>query len=146
MLRHVQYFLKVEDILLIRYQIIFGDLVGLKEEKPRKTSPRKLVPTGDRTRARCMTGAHAIACTTAMNNYNHNFNKYTVSSLLGETTLPEISLGICESFIHKRDELALFTSHGKVCMVSLRSFHYNNILEKCFFHGYTLLIWYQSDL
>ena len=42
-------------------QMIFGDLVGLKlpdirltgEEKPRKTSPRKPVPTGDRTRARC---------------------------------------------------------------------------------------------
>ena len=39
-------------------QIIFGDLGGLKfpdicltgEEKPRKTSPRKPVPTGDRTR------------------------------------------------------------------------------------------------
>ena len=42
-------------------QMIFGDLVGLKypdiclkeEEKPRKTSPRKIDPTGDRTRARC---------------------------------------------------------------------------------------------
>ena len=41
-------------------QMIFGDLVGLKfpdicltgEEKTRKTSPRKPVPTGDRTRAR----------------------------------------------------------------------------------------------
>ena len=41
-------------------QMIFGNLVGLKlpdirltgEEKPKKkTSPRKLVPTGDRTRA-----------------------------------------------------------------------------------------------
>ena len=48
-------------------QMIFGDLVGLNlpdirltgEEKPRKTSPRKLVPTGDRTRARCVTSAHA---------------------------------------------------------------------------------------
>ena len=39
-------------------QLIFGDLGGLKlpdifyltgEEKPRKTSPRKLVPTGDPT-------------------------------------------------------------------------------------------------
>ena len=43
-------------------QMIFGDLVGLKlpdirlrgEEKPRKTSPGKLVPTGNRTRARCV--------------------------------------------------------------------------------------------
>ena len=46
-------------------QMIFGDLVGLKlpdvrltdEENPRKTSPRKLFPTGDRTRARCVTSA-----------------------------------------------------------------------------------------
>ena len=50
-------------------QMIFGDLGDLKlpdicltgEEKPRKTSPRKLVPTGDRTRARCVTGVHATA-------------------------------------------------------------------------------------
>ena len=48
-------------------QMIFGDHMGLKlpdirltgEENPRKTSPRNLVPTGDRTRARCVTGAHA---------------------------------------------------------------------------------------
>ena len=46
-------------------QMIFGNLVGLKlpdirltgEEKHRKNSPRKLVPTGDRTRARCVTSA-----------------------------------------------------------------------------------------
>ena len=51
-------------------QMIFVDLVGLKlpdicltgEEKPEKTSPRKLVPTGDRTRARCVTGAHSTSC------------------------------------------------------------------------------------
>ena len=55
-------------------QMIFGDIVDLKlpdicltsEEKPRKTSPRKLVPTGDRTRARCVIGAHAIACSIAV--------------------------------------------------------------------------------
>ena len=88
-------------------QMIFGDLVGLKlpdicltyEEKPRKTSPRKLVPTRiepgpkkphpgnlsrrgldpgpknltqetcpdeDWTRARCVTDAHATACSTAV--------------------------------------------------------------------------------
>ena len=55
-------------------QMIFGDLGGLKlpdicltgEEKPDKTSPRKLVPTGDRTRARCVTGAHAAACPTTV--------------------------------------------------------------------------------
>ena len=46
-------------------QMLFGDLGGLKlpdicltgEENPEKTSPRKLVPTGDRTRASCLTGA-----------------------------------------------------------------------------------------
>ena len=50
-------------------QMIFGDLGGLKlpdicltgEGKPQKTSPRKLVPTGDRTLARCVTGALATA-------------------------------------------------------------------------------------
>ena len=55
-------------------QIIFGDLVGLKfpdicltvEKKPEKTSPRKPVPTGDRTRARCVTGTHASAWFTAL--------------------------------------------------------------------------------
>ena len=56
-------------------QMIFGNLGGLKlpdicltgEEKPRKkTSPRKPVPTGDRTRARCVTGARATAWSTAV--------------------------------------------------------------------------------
>ena len=55
-------------------QMIFGDLGDLKlpdicltgEENPEKTSPRKLVPTGDRTRARCVTGAHATTCPTAV--------------------------------------------------------------------------------
>ena len=50
--------------------MIFGDLVGLKrpdiclkgEEKPEKISPRELVPTVDRTRYRCVTDAHATAC------------------------------------------------------------------------------------
>ena len=58
-------------------QMIFGDLVGLKlpdirltgEEKPRKNSPRKLVPTGDRTRARCVTSAHATTCSTAVDSF-----------------------------------------------------------------------------
>ena len=57
-------------------QMIFGDSVDLKlldicltgEEKPQKTSPRKLVLSRDRTRARCMTGAHAIASSTAVDN------------------------------------------------------------------------------
>ena len=33
---------------------------------PKKTSPRKPVPTGDRTRARCVTSAHATTCSTAV--------------------------------------------------------------------------------
>ena len=33
---------------------------------PKKISPRKLVPTGDRTRARCVTSAHATTCSTAV--------------------------------------------------------------------------------
>ena len=33
---------------------------------PEKTSPRKLVPIGDRTRARCVTGAHATARSSAV--------------------------------------------------------------------------------
>ena len=40
-------------------QMIFGDLGGLK-------LPRKLVPTGDRTRARSVTSAHATTCSTAV--------------------------------------------------------------------------------
>ena len=55
-------------------QIIFGDFGDLKlpdicltgEEKPKKkNSLRKLVPSGHRTRARCVTGAHATAWPTA---------------------------------------------------------------------------------
>ena len=50
-------------------QMIFGDLGGLQlpdicltgEENPQKNLPRKLVPTGKRTRARSVTGAHATA-------------------------------------------------------------------------------------
>ena len=64
-------------------QMIFGDLGGLKlpdiclagEENPEKTSPRKLVPTGDRTQAHYMTGVHATACPTAVDDkyYITNF-------------------------------------------------------------------------
>ena len=32
---------------------------------PKKTSPRRPVPTGDRTRARCVTSAYATTCSTA---------------------------------------------------------------------------------
>ena len=55
-------------------QMLFGDLVGVKlpdfciigDEKPRKTSHRNLVPTGIRTGTRCVTGAHATSCSTAV--------------------------------------------------------------------------------
>ena len=56
-------------------QMIVGDLGGLKfpdicltgeKKKPEKTSPRKPVPTGDRTRARCVTSALATTSGTAV--------------------------------------------------------------------------------
>ena len=55
-------------------QMIFGDLGAYSfltfvlqlRENPEKTSPRKLVPTRDRTRARCVTGAQATTCPTAV--------------------------------------------------------------------------------
>ena len=55
-------------------QMIFGDLGAYSfptfvlqvRKNPEKTSPRKLVPTGDRTRARCVTGMHATAWPTAV--------------------------------------------------------------------------------
>ena len=43
-----------------------NELCLTSEEKPEKTSPRKLVPNEDRTRARCVTGAHATAWPTAV--------------------------------------------------------------------------------
>ena len=54
-------------------QMIFGDRVGLKlpdirltgEDNPEKNLTKKLVPTGDRTLARCVTGAYATARPTA---------------------------------------------------------------------------------
>ena len=66
-------------------QMIFGDLRGLKhpdiclagEENPEKPSPGKPVPTGDRTRARCVTDAHAAAWPIA------------VDSHFGDTIIPE---------------------------------------------------------
>ena len=55
-------------------RIIFGDIGGLKlpdicltgEEKSRETSHGKLVLTGDRTLALCVTGAYATAWPTAV--------------------------------------------------------------------------------
>ena len=71
-------------------QMIFGDLGGLKlpdicltgEEKPEKTSPRKLVPTGDRTRARCVTGAHATAWPTGRTSSSPPPSPYSSSSII----------------------------------------------------------------
>ena len=68
-------------------QMIFGDLGGLMlpdicltgEEKPRKASPRKLVSSGDRTRPRWVTGAHANTWPTAVDD---SFYKYTKNVLL----------------------------------------------------------------
>ena len=53
-------------------QMIFGDLVGLKlpdilltgEKKPRKNLTQETCPDRDRTRARCVTSAHATTCST----------------------------------------------------------------------------------
>ena len=52
-------------------QMIFGDLCGPEVSwhlsyRWGKTSRRKPVPTGDRTRARWVTGAHASACSTTL--------------------------------------------------------------------------------
>ena len=52
-------------------QMIFGDLGGPKVSwhlsyRWGKTPPRKPVPTGDRTRAHCVTNAHATTCSTAV--------------------------------------------------------------------------------
>ena len=60
--------------------MIFGDLVDLKlldisltgEKTPERTLPRKLVLTGDRTRAHCVTGPHATACSTAVDSSLYN--------------------------------------------------------------------------
>ena len=55
-------------------QMIFGDLGGLNlpdicltgEEKPRKNLTQETCPNRDRTRACCVTGAHAAAWPTAV--------------------------------------------------------------------------------
>ena len=51
----------------------FPDICLTGEEKPpKKTSPRTSVPTGDRTRARSVTGVHATACSTGLSNILYN--------------------------------------------------------------------------
>ena len=68
------------------------------EEKPRKTSPRNLVPTGDRTRASCVTGAHATTCPTA------------VDGLIS---------AVADCIV--RSVIKLFTTSGTVCLVPMLS-------------------------
>ena len=66
--------------------IIFGDLGGLKlpdiflteEVNPEKTSPRKPVPTRDRTQARCVTGMHAATWPTAVD-FTREYTRYFVN-------------------------------------------------------------------
>ena len=67
-------------------QMIFRDLVGLKfpafvsqvRKNPEKTSPKEPVPTGDRTRDECVTGAHATACSTAVDIFITSILKYMI--------------------------------------------------------------------
>ena len=69
-------------------QMIFEGLVGLKlpdiyftcEEKPRKNLPRKFVPTWDRTRARCVTGAHATPAQQRWTWINFHWSKFGLES------------------------------------------------------------------
>ena len=77
-------------------QMTFGDLVGLKlpdiclrgRKNPEKTSPRKLFPTGDRTRARCVTSAHATTCSTAVDSVKCIYtNKHSSISLVCVETI-----------------------------------------------------------
>ena len=76
-------------------QMIFGDLGGLilsdicltgEKKTPKKASPRKHVPTGDRTRARCVTSAHATACPTAVDSppfrKQSNYSIYFTKSIV----------------------------------------------------------------
>ena len=57
---------------------------------PKKTSPRKLVPTGDRTRARCVTSAHATTCSTAVDGLMElidTINRHNCVYWANETTI-----------------------------------------------------------
>ena len=53
--------------LLLRHRIFtYVTWRATHWKNPKKTFPRKPVPTGDRTRAHCVTDAHATACSTAV--------------------------------------------------------------------------------
>ena len=62
-------------------QMIFEDLGGLKLPDICLTGEEKLVPTGDRTRTRCVTGAYATTWPTA------------VDIIYKTTTIPIIGIG-----------------------------------------------------
>ena len=129
-------------------QMIFGDLVGLKlpdicltgEGKPQKASPRKLVPTGDRTRARCVTSAHVTICSTAVDILTISF-KYQVTYQITESTsfnqsellildflsfsfyrlyLQLFFLKFCYAQTHK-DQVAVFNLGISICNLVLQS-------------------------
>ena len=82
--------------------MIFGVLVGLKfpdicltdEENPEKTSPRKLILTGKRARASCVTGAHATACSTAVDNYLILRVAFKNSAFLMDAYTPIMHVGL----------------------------------------------------
>ena len=61
-------------------------------KNPEKTSPRKLVPTGDRTRVRCVTGAHASSWPTAM-----DFFFLTILFITGDKDTKFSSISITEN-------------------------------------------------
>ena len=120
-------------------QMIFGDLGGLKfpdiyltgEEKPRKTSLRKLVPTGDRSWVRCVTSAHATTCSTAVDLLQYLFIKIMNQKIL--------LLNHIQNFINNRYKFqspTINTSRGKNALHK----HYFNIGEiRSFYILLTLL-------
>ena len=54
----------------------FPTFVLQVRKNPEKTSPRKPAPTGDRTRARCVTSAHATTCSTAVDSIYCNLQYF----------------------------------------------------------------------
>ena len=99
-------------------QIIFADLGGLKfpdicltgEENPEKTSPRKPVPIGDRTRAHCVTSAHATTWTARFETVLYVNCKQWRIHWVNQCNMPSDSHNILQ--IHHR----LFTSMNKLCL------------------------------
>ena len=85
-------------------QMIIGDLVSIHlsyrwGKNMKKTSHRKLVPTGDRTRARSVTGDHATACSTAVDMFLYINEIYYLDSFIGLDFTPSwIYYTTCCSF------------------------------------------------